>query len=336
MLSKAPLIVALVFVGLLARAQEFDTDEPTRYFVRFGPRVLFNVKAEVEEPVQPAQPWGTFDNGFVRPHIGSAGGSGKTWNWGYDDNSQVQGGQLIMERLRGLPGPGSFSKDEPALGGEIVVGAEIARIEIGEREARIGVEIGYGYNEFSVDDNVGLSSTATLTAFPFDLDGVVPPRAPYKGTFRGPGPLIDLLPSATNLFTSSSQGDFAREIQSDLHLFKLGVWFEYPLMQRLNAAVSVGYASLYADSQFTFSEQFTFANPAIPDTSETHTVGGREWQPGFYAQLRMQYEFHRHLAAYIGADYQYNSDLEFSGEGRKVTLDFGTQLGATAGVIVRF
>jgi hypothetical protein len=109
------------------------------------------------------------------------------------------------------------------------------------------------------------------------------------------------------------------------------------LTRRLNGALSLGYASVYADTQYTFSEQVSFNNPAITDIARTtHTIGGRDWQSGVYAQLRMQYEFFRHFAAYVGGDFQWNSDDEFNGENRTITLEFGSQFAASAGVIVRF
>lgn len=338
MLSKPPVGLMLVCGAMAASAQEFDIEEPPRYFIRTGGRALFNVRAEVKESPMAADRPGFFDNGFVLRDIGGAGPTDKTWNWGYDDNSQVVGGQILMQRLRDLPQPESFSgKDDPALGGEIVAGAELFRFEVGQRELRLGVELGYGYNDFSVSDSASVRGASRLSVFPFDLDGVVPPRAPYSGTFEGPGPLIDLFPAGTNVFTSSSRGDFAREIESHLHLFKLGVWLEYPLTTRFNLAMSVGYASLYADTRYRFSEQFTFDNPAVPDISRTtHTIGGREWLPGMYAQFRAQYQFFRHIGAYIGGDFQYNGKLEFEGEGRTITLDFNSQLAATAGLIFSF
>jgi hypothetical protein len=313
------------------------SDEGSGWFVRGGPRVLFGVKASVNRLTQTITP-GVYDDGFVLPDVGGTV-SGRTWNWGYQDNAQVVGSQLRMSRLTGTPMAGLFDSRsfDPSLGGEIIGGMEITRFYIGRREARLGFEAGYGYNTFSLSERSSANSTATLTAGAYNVGSTIVPQAPYAGTFQGPGPLIDLNPSISGTINSLSQASFDGKLENSLHQMKLGFWLDYPLSQRMTTSLSLGYSAVYADSRLKYQETVTFANPALASFGPTYkTVSGGGWRPGMYAQLRLGYDFSRHVGAYLGGDFQCNGNFHYEGEGRSVNLNFQTLLAATVGVIIRF
>lgn len=336
-----PLSLGALAAGLTAASgqlaeEDFLLFDQSRWFVRASARALFNVKATVSRPAEVTQS-GSYDDGFVLPDI-SHTGSGKTWNWGYQRNEQVVGDQLRFQRLRGAPMAGLLD-DESATspGGELLGGTEILRFSVGRREAHLGLEAGYGYNRFSVQERSSASSLATLTVAGYNLGGIIPPVAPYAGTFNGPGPLIDLEPAVAGSLESASVATFDGDLNSDLHAFKLGVWLDYPVTHRLTASLSLGYSALYADTQLRYTESTAFASDAIPDVAPTQkTVGGRDWNPGFYTQLRLRYDFSRHVGAFLGGDFQFNDRFRFSGEGREVTLDFQTMLAVSLGLSYRF
>jgi hypothetical protein len=321
-------------------AQELDAPvyEPI-WFVRVSPRVLFNVRASISPTPTTFTP-GVYDDGFVLPDIAGAGAA-STWNWGYDSADQVSSGtHLILNRLTGAPELG-FDGDgtaDPSFGGELVVGAELARVTLGNREARLGIELGYAYHSVSISDRQTGATMATLTQDGYALNGIVPPLAPYAGTFNGPGPLISLGsdPGASQVINSAAQGSYDGELNSELHHFKAGVWLEYPFTDRFYGALSLGYSSLYADSRLEFTEQLDFTDPGIPDQLNSHTVSGRDWNPGFYTQIRFGYDFNKHFGVFAGAEFQYNSTHDFHGEGREVSLEFQALLSGTAGLVFRF
>ena len=328
----AAILAAGVASTAPAAVEGFHSVDEQGWFIRAGSRLLFNAKASVNTSA-PLAP-GFYDDGFVLPDIGGSA-SGLTWNWGYASDAQVTGGQIQFGRIDNAPAM-TFqnSTDSFSLGAEILVGAEVYRSGLGERGPRIGYELGYGYNPFRVKHSGMSSGTATFTQESYGLGGITPPQAPYDGTFAGPGPLLDLNPSTTSTITSTGQSTFSGEIESELHNLKIGVWFELPMTERFRAAVSLGYSSLHADTRYTFTEDTTYANPAVPVSGPvTRTVdGGYDWNPGFYFQTRLGYAFTPRISAEIAADYQYNGRYQFSGVHRDVTLDFRALFAVRAGL----
>jgi hypothetical protein len=319
-------------------AVEYSDAAGYGWFVRAGGRALFGVKASVNRtPVSAAAP-GVYDNGFVLPDVrGTA--NGRTWNWGYQEASQVVGDQVRFQRLTDLPMAGLFRdrSDDPLFGGEIMTGAELARFFIGHRESRIGFEIGYAYNAFTLDEHSTVSGNSTLAVAAHSLGSTFAPPAPYAGSSTGPGPEISLSPSISGSLNSASLATFNGDLETTLHTFKLGVWFEYPIVRRVTANLSVGYASMYADSRLRFTEDITFANPGLPPVqSGPKTVSGRAWKMGGYAQARLRYDFTRWLGVYVAGDFEAHNTLRYGGEGREVTLGLGSLFAGSAGVMVSF
>lgn len=305
------------------------------YFVRASAKALFHVGVSVET-VRPVYGAGEYANGYVLPDAGSS--PDLTWNWGYDSDTQVVGDQLNFYRYQNLPPLGTQSGYGVAPGGEVMAGLELGSFELGKRTVYYGVEVGYGFNYLSVSTESSGSGMVTYTTAAYNLNGVVPPAAPYAGTSEGPGPLIGLMPaSLASVGPTSSSAASSGELNSDLHNFKIGVWFDYPINDSLFTSLSLGYASIYADAQYKYTETLTTGMPGIPGYTTTQTVGGRDnWEPGFYAQWRMGFHVSKHVDAFLGLDYQWNNNMTFSGSDRNVTLDFSSMFGASAGVQVDF
>lgn len=336
----APASLTLLAGALPAGAQiklpplEFEERDTAGYFVRFSARSLFNVRASVDVQAQTPQTPGNYDNGFVLPDAGGTA-SGLTWNWGYQTDDQLQGDALNFERYSNVPRAGVFAgeKNDPALGGELIFGAEFGRFDVREREWSWGVEIGYGFNPFKVSNTSSASGTVQYLAASHSVNGIVVPVAPYSGTFDGPGPLIDLNPSSTTSISSAATSNFDGTLKSDLHAFKFGFWIDAPFAEDWSVALSMGYSSILADSELQIYETFGIANGAVPgiDTTDT-TVTGSGWRNGFYAQLRLNWQFSKRVGAFVGGDFQYNNRFKFSGAGRDVTLDFTGTYGALVGL----
>jgi hypothetical protein len=299
------------------------------YFVRAAGKALFNVGVTVET-TRPVYSTGEYADGYVLPDVG--GSPDLTWNWGYQSAAQVVGDALVLERYDNLPPLGTQEATGLAPGGEVLAGLELGRFQLGKRTARLGVEVGYGFNDLSVDTGATGSSVVTYNAATYALNGIDPPSAPYAGTPEGPGPLIGRMPTSTTTLSSPSQVTESGEFNAGLHNFKLGLWMDYPLSDRLFTSLSLGYASIYADAQFTYTEAFT-----VPAQTTTNTVGGRDkWKAGFYAQWRVAYQVSRRVDAFLGVDYQWNDEMVFSGSDRNITLDFSALIGAVVGVQFNF
>ena len=109
---------------------------------------------------------------------------------------------------------------------------------------------------------------------------------------------------------------------------------ETELTDNFSLNFSAGYASIYADTQLKFRETVMIANPGIPALAATDTTaGGRNWQSGFYAQLRGTWQFSPNVGVYVAGDFQSNENFEFSDAGQDIKLDFKTTYGVGLGLI---
>ena len=314
---------------------QFEESNRQGYFIRIGPRIQYNVEASVGHTLSTSQQTGYYDDGFVLADSGGSA-SGLTWNWGYENASQLAGDFINYNRYSNLPVSGNFSggSDDQSLGAELLAGVEIGRFAIGTREFAWGVELGYGYNPFKLAHQATATGTVNYVAASHSLGGIVPPVAPYSGTATGPGPLLNLTPSTYTEITSAATSTFNGTLTSDLHNFKFGGWLETELTDNFSLNFSAGYASIYADTQLKFRETVTIANPGIPALAATDTTaGGRNWQSGFYAQLRGTWQFSPNVGVYVAGDFQSNENFEFSEAGQDIKLDFKTTYGVGLGLI---
>jgi hypothetical protein len=331
--------------GLAQPAQLPELDPGAGFFFRVGGTVRTGVKAEFRD-VAPAVPTaaGVYENGYVLPSVTGAA-SDYTWNWGYDDAAQVGADTLNFSRLNDAPRVGALSSDgESMFGGELVAGFEIYQFELARKPLRFGVEAAYSFMTFSASAAGSASGTATLTQAGYSTIGpggvaIVVPPAPYAGTFDGPGPLLGRTPAT--LTTISAPGASALDLTLDatIHTLKFGPYFAWDLTKRLSLAASFGYATVLPDAEMTFRETTTYGagtGGTIPSSAIDAVVRRSDWQPGGFVQFRLEYHFTRRLSAFVGAEYLYNENLVFQGQGREATIKLGGTYGGTLGVGYHF
>lgn len=149
-----------------------------------------------------------YNDGYVRQDPGTSI-DGSTWFWGYDNAAQIQGGQLVYSatgaqsiRRETTPTSSLGSSYRNTLQGF----APHIQIDGRSRQEIAGFRIGisaafdftrmdqsYAFSNYSVSqfrDDYRLDYVDR-----YDLNGVIPPLAPYSGSFGGPGPLIGNLPT---------------------------------------------------------------------------------------------------------------------------------------------
>jgi hypothetical protein len=326
-----------LFSSALAAPEEDDLDNRGVFF-RLGGGIRAGVRADIRNTVPVTERGaGAFDDGYVKKD--TSGSDETTWNWGFDRQAQLGENRLSLHKTDNAPRLGDLKglNDSPLFGGEIFGGVEMARPRLWKRDVRFGFEVGYGFNTFSVKGTSTETSMSTYTTAVYDTTGVVPPSTPsYHGTFDGPGSVIGLEPLSTTSVEALGTATLDAGLDADLHTLKVGPWMQVPLTKHFLVGFSLGVSSIYASSDLTFTETYSYAEGIPSPAPTTIRLTRNDWRVGAYTQARLEYEFNRHWGAYVGADLQYNPNMKFGGSGREATLKFEGTYGATAGVSFRF
>ncbi len=329
-------VLCLSATAVTSRGQDFDEPDRSGWFIRADAVARFNMKASMKQlGPQPNSPR-IYDDGFVLPDVSDTA-SGRTWNWGYQFPGQIrydatgQPQAMVFSRLENYPlVSGEVNLGNPLLEGELIGGYHSDDFLIGKHKARIGFEIGYGYFSSSETMNLQADGNAVRTVDTYGLHGVMPPLAPYAGTFHGPGPLIDLYPNRqVEVFASPSI--FQSSLEATFHNFRVGPSFGIDLTRRFNIQVGAGYDSLYAHVDWNYTESAAYA----PGVRSVQLKEGN-WRAGFYAEILAQYQLTSHLQLLLGGDFQYNSNLTLNDGFHEFTLELGSTYGAKGGLSYSF
>lgn len=308
------------------------------FWMRFGGNLRTGYSVKFTDTAAPAPTGpGLFSNGFVLPSV-SGTNAPFTWNWGYQDASQLQGNTLVLERFDERPRVGSMDGGKDALvGGELRAGFEAVRFEWLEREMRFGFEGGYSMGMLSASASGRAVGNASFTRGVYSLNGpgsipVIAPSAPYAGSFNGPGPLIPLGPLSVETVTSTgATSETQLEVDATLHTFRVGPYLEVPLGRRWVAGFGLGYNTVLPDAELRIRETTTYPGTSLGPTELDRTARRSDWRPGGYVEVRVQYEFNRRLSVFAAGEFQVNQDLVLGAEGRQARIQMGTVYGGSLG-----
>ena len=307
-------------------------DQRVRFRAKFG----FNVDVDFQDTgsVLPAHPAGRYLDGHVLPDVNGAGGDGLTWNWGYQNDTQYDAGADTLT-YSAIDSSDSFAgsrseSDDP------LPGFELSYIQTLGTIGRVawGIELAGGYTQISAGFDRSLMSNISLRNDVFSLGGVIPPSAPYNGSFDGPGPVIPLAPSGTSMVTGTSTVMESQDYKARLVGFRLGPVFDIPIYRGLSSTVGVGLAYTYAEGRYSYT-----ASATLPDGSaysETYKSEENERLVGAYLDAALNYQFTQTFGANLGVQYQYLEDLDQTVGNRKATLNLGSTVFLTAGVTLAF
>jgi hypothetical protein len=300
-------------------------------------RFSFGISAQVRNlsVPQPAAP--DYHDGFVRPDInGSA--DGKTWYWGYQADNQIVGDDLQMHTATGSPSDGqaSGSGDDLQAGFEVMYGRELGRLTLGKRRLPWGIEAGVSSLNSKIEIRDTYSGAVSVRTDSYALNGVVPPRAPYSGTYEGPGPLVSAAPHASRTDSVNGTSAVDSRIDSLLVGLKVGPFIEMPLSDRLQVNLSAGVAALATFNDFDFTETVSIPglpNSALDRSGETSDTG---FVVGAYVEASVSYAISEFLSVFVGGQYQYLGDVDFSGGGKEATLELSSAIEAVIGLRTSF
>ena len=313
-------------------------ENPNR--LSLGARFGMNLKADFHNnaPVNPGPATAgadhTYNDGYVRvDSSGNAGGL--TWNWGYQNASQVVGPNMQFNAIQSSSPSGSAVNkvtDNPQYGAELTYQRVMGSLPF-LPSGRWGLEAAFGFTDLDLHDKRSATGPATLTTDTFPLNGVLPPGAGYNGTFQGPGALLGDTPTRTTMAGIATLTSH-QKLSGQLYSIRLGPFAEWNFTRQLSLAASVGLTLAPASVNYDFSETTTLVGggtfAASGHSSQTELLYGP------YVSGTLRYDFNERWGVYVGAQFQSLNDLEQSIGGRTARLDQSVTVYGIVGVSWRF
>ncbi len=279
-----------------------------------------------------------YDDGYVlKDSSGNAGG--QTWNWGYDNSSQVNasGADTIdMHRVTAPGLPGENSADTPSIGAEVTYDYLIGVKENWDH-LRYGLELAVNYMPFDFSTGGSYNTTiATRTDTYAYTPGTTPPGAPYQGSFGGPGFLLGSSPvNSTTTLVPGALMRVKEDFNANLWGFRLGPYIENPLSDKLSLHLSGGLAVGIVDANANWSETITLPGGG---GSTTTSGSGSDTQVmwGYYVGLDGTYRFNDHWGVDLGVQFQDLGTYDHNFGGRTAELDLSQSVFINVGVSYSF
>ncbi len=332
------LLSGVAVQAVAVQAADFD-DQRNRFYV--GGRAALNVQVEFRNTAAPlvgqfGPPAGgatdrSYFDGFVR--VDSSGNAaGETWNWGYDKSSQVLPGDtaIVHHGYSGNPwGDTADGNEDPQWGGEL----GYTRVLSEWAGGRWGLELGFNFLSLDLGDDSARAGSVTETSDTYALNGVIPPTAPFAGSFVGPGAVLSDNPTRTTAAVPTRiSGN--RELTGELYGFKLGPMLDIPLGDWLSAQVSGGLAVALFDGEFSFTERAEVVGG--PAWSATGSASGSEWLLGGYVRGQLTGRLSDHVGVYAAAEFQALESVQLDAVGRSAELDLSSSALFSLGLNFRF
>jgi hypothetical protein len=295
-----------------------------------------------------------YNDGYVRQDAGTQL-DGATWHWGYDNDSQVQGNQLVFSAtgyqstLRDAytaPFSGPSSRDS--------LRGLAPRIQFDARgpqriaEFRLGFSGGFDFTR--ADHNMSFSNFSGSQFRDdyrldyedrYELNGIIPPLAPYMGNIGGPGPIIDNIPSNRTirqvlLFTDAAS--ISNQVKSSFDLNVLSLTFGPTLTRTWGAfdlSIQSGLILNLYDWDASQSERLNVTNSDGTSTVARWAEGssGTKLRPGIYAQVDVSYDIDEDVL--IGAFMRLDTAREFRASAGPTTFRIDPS-GIMGGLMIRF
>lgn len=331
--------VSILTVTVAAQLSAVEPGNAGRNEFRFGPSFGFNIKTRFREAAAtpiPATPAAgalvdrNYTDGYVR--VDSSGNTGnQTWNWGYRDNSQydAEAATLDLHHYAINSESAPSETDEPSYGFELAWLRRLGDCANGF----LSMEVAIGYSRLEITDRSTHPVNATVTTDAYPLGTVIPPFAPYEGSFAGPGALLTVAPTRQTV-TGAGMLSGLREVTADLYNLRLGPVLTVPVGETVRFELGAGVSVALVDHDFTFSEGL-----AVNGISATRSGRGGDTDTllGPYVRGAVSVALTPSWSVFAGVQYQRLSNLiEETGAGKTMELDFRQAIFTTVGVSISF
>jgi len=252
LLLKSGMVLAAVGVSVTGRADGGD-DFWGRFNLSY--QAAFNLSAKFSGAGAYAPPGGpgsgTYDDGFVGVD-GSHNAGGYTTYWGYNQASQISGGNVILHSSTSSGVATGDQTARPQNGFELSYDQPLG----GGEHWHWGIEAAVNWTGISIQNSQALTGNVVTTTDAYSLGGLTPPVAPYTGTVNGPGPLLGTTPVShlVDTLINAAAISGTRKIDANLFGFRLGPYVEWPLGSRFTLGLGAGLSTGVIDSDFSYAE----------------------------------------------------------------------------------
>jgi hypothetical protein len=282
----------------------------------------------------------TYSDGFVRQDAGTPNG-GDTWNWGYDNASQVVDGALLFHGGNGTAATFSESSNYEYGGwsSDLDGAAPFVKLEwimpqsdtfsFGWQSAfsYLGTDASRALQTFTAQKtrtDYGITYTDR-----FDAAGVIIPQAPYAGGPQGPGPLLPNIPTSRTATETviggeivSAVNDIRTNFDLSLSTLSFGPTMEYrrgALAFQATAGVAINVASWDAQQTETLriTSAVTSGTPATVATTEStrsfqHSRSHTDIVPGLFLEAAASRDLNQSWSLSAFGRYDWAGDVDFS------------------------
>ncbi len=331
-----------------ADSVSFDS-APSRWRFGLGYAPLLGLKADFtglgtfENNFAPQAPGGgknyDYDNGFV--HVDSSGNlGGQTWNWGFDNDSQIDpagAGSVSYTLTRSLSDASCDERNEAETGVEAYgyydMGA--ARIPgLSLPNATWGFRSGVHYAHVDIGNSANLAASTQVLTDRFSLGGIIPPLAPFAGSFNGPGPLIGDSPDRSFSPGASALVSGSRELDVHLTTLSFGSYLEIPLSPRVSMTVEGGFNAGIASGSYDYLSNTTVGG--LGTRTSTGSESDTSILPGVYFGMSGIYQINDDWAIQASGRYQYMDSYDVNANGSSASLSFDSAFVLSLGALYSF
>jgi hypothetical protein len=350
--SAARLAVAALLLVPLAGPSHAEPGQwsfGAGYAPIIGLRTEFSGFGNFQNPFPvPAPAGGTnyfYTNGSVQVDAsGNAGGL--TQFWSYNNAAQYNPagfgglGAINYSTISGgVSGAGSVVDNNvaAAAGFEIHGYLDLGRVaflpKIGDREITWGLRTGLQYARVTNSNYGGqVAGVGTITDS-FNLNGVLPPLAPYAGTFLGPGPLLGDTPTRTTGSTVASiSGN--RNLDVSLYVSTFGTYLALPVTKKLDVMLEGGGVLAIASGSYTYESTVT-----VPGVGTQVSHGGKNSTrllPGVFSSVGLAWHLTDQFSLQTSVRYQFMRQFSLMANGSHANLSFDSALVLSIGAMYRF
>ena len=311
----------------------------------FGLEVNFSGLGRFTNP-NAIQPTGggvdyTYDDGFV--HVDSSNNLGDlTWNWGYQNDSQydpANGGSIAYSLTNSRANGSAEERDNAEAGVELFACYDMGAVVFGgmgmeDKGARWGLRGGFHYAHLETTNRDRALSGLSTVSDVFALDGVIPPLAPYTGSFNGPGPLIGDDPVRTLSNSGTALVTGFRELDAHLSTLQFGAYLDLPLHRKVHVQFESGLSAMVASGKYDFASATMIAGLGTQNSSGRDS--GTDFLAGLYLGVGASVPIDDSWALQFSGRYQLQEDFELGANGSNATLSFDSAFQLSTAVVFSF